>query len=768
MNNILSKHEAEMMISPLTTLTWSQVTGENWNQPMYHAPILQQDVDTVYYAINTWYYMFQDLAMVDARVIKTYYAPMNIFEICQDAEKCKEHIVENLSTGNAIDDGIVGHHPIMYLLHKFTAPEMHRVITFLNYLKRLPLRGLNTQDKMVNEFIKNQDRLKTIDWDSPSVQLITGQLRHIIYCMLYGIKPDFNVFVLPPKQYLENIGKPYTYGKKFAALSQYALALPTGISSYFQSAQNKEIPDWNQLMIVPKNYKTGRTICIESIAKTYMGYTLSEPITRRITNTRDEYLTLKANGETRYVPYFGCFYNYQEANQNWAWYGSITNEIVTRDLSKASDSLSYRLCELVLPEAIFKFAEAWSSRHCWLPTKKGTMLELSTFMTMGHPLTYPLESVIFYACEVLASCWTEGIDVFSLRPTKHLLDLPRTEVFVSNAAVGDDMVHHVKISSALDFILEKIGFLTNNEKTFVNGYYRESCGKEYYLGHDVTGFYYPRGTSTNKFAELIGVQHKLVEYPLANAFIIDCIRQIHPTTTYSYKDSPYTDIWSLDDPKRGVEKEIATAKTLAPRPIFATYQRKPTGFEIVVQKLIDNFKTTYSLKDSSKKLELQFFLIDACGDRIKKSSADIRGLEVVQVNGHSRQSTHFFPPTIMQSFSHVVLDNVMDSNGYLDFWEPIKGTFDLEEIEAIERPHRENVDQNKVSIHTSVVAEYTAPLPGVLEYDENACYALMLSKTQFSEAERTWSENTIDFSVDIRRQVSYTTTSVVQEKEFLV
>lgn len=774
MNNIISKNEAERAISPLQTLTWDQVTGNGWKQLMYVGDILQVDIDTVYYTLNTWFYMFQDMTGIDARVAKTYYIPMNIFQICEDAEKTKEVIVRNLDKGYPLSYEVPYYHPVSYLINRFeNTQDVDKIITFLSYTKRLPLRGLNSEGLLCNKFIKNNDRLAAIDWNTPSRTLITSELSHIMYCMLYGIKPDYSVLVLPPHQYLENVGKPYTYGGKFAALSRYASSLPTGIDKYFVTRGTSEIPDYNLFMAVPKNYKTGRSICIESIAKSYMGYTLSEPLTRRATSgIHGDYLTLvnPNTREKRYAPIFGCYYNYQAANQNLAWYGSITNDLVTRDLTAASDSLSIELARRVFPINIFNFCMTWRSPYCKLPTKKETMLETATLMTMGHSLTYSLQSWLFYGCEVLAGCWTEGINVFGLRPSKHLQDLPRTAAFVYNSAVGDDMIHHRCISDALDFILDQIGFVTNPEKTFVDGHYRESCGKEYYNGTDVTGLYYPRGTSTNKYAELIGIQHKLVGYPLANAFIIDCIRNIFPSVTYSYADSPYTDIWTLDAKDTGEKKEFLNVKYHKPR-IFVSSHRK-TAVERLLLTVAS--KCVCPLAEIEK-LDLWVHFIDGFGHRIKSSSEDVRGMQVSCYQGKSAFNRTFtYIPYIgdIKEIFNLAYNQCMEMNGGIDYMCDMKLTLQVPSKDDLLRltqdvRYTEHESQNSYVTHTSVIAKPESVLPGQKEYNENACYALLLSKTKTSESGLPWLSGHIDYSIDIRNQVSQTTESVVENKEYL-
>jgi hypothetical protein len=92
---------------------------------------------------------------------------------------------------------------------------------------------------------------------------------------------------------------------------------------------------------------------------------------------------------------------------------------------------------------------------------------------MGNAYTFELETMIFMA---LASACTElsGSD----------------KRFVS--VYGDDIVVPSPAWDLLRRTLSRCGFVPNEKKTFVSGPFRESCGKHYYNGADVSPFYIRR------------------------------------------------------------------------------------------------------------------------------------------------------------------------------------------------------------------------------------------------------------------------------------
>lgn len=159
--------------------------------------------------------------------------------------------------------------------------------------------------------------------------------------------------------------------------------------------------------------------------------------------------------------------NDQSINKDLARIGSLKNNLATLDLSSASDSITTELVYKLLPTDWFKHLDALRCTLGKLPN--GKVAKWNLFSTMGNGFTFELESLIFWAM-AKATCYTLGIK-------------GRVSVY------GDDIIVPTAAAKPLIELLEYCGFKTNEEKTFYEGPFRESCGGHYYNGTDVTPFY---------------------------------------------------------------------------------------------------------------------------------------------------------------------------------------------------------------------------------------------------------------------------------------
>ncbi len=90
---------------------------------------------------------------------------------------------------------------------------------------------------------------------------------------------------------------------------------------------------------------------------------------------------------------------------------------------------------------------------------------------MGNGYTFELESLIFWAIAQQVCCANV------------------VETDKSVLVYGDDLVIRSEVCPELLRRLWQAGFTPNAGKTFYSGPYRESCGKHYYQGMDITPFY---------------------------------------------------------------------------------------------------------------------------------------------------------------------------------------------------------------------------------------------------------------------------------------
>lgn len=228
---------------------------------------------------------------------------------------------------------------------------------------------------------------------------------------------------------------------------------------WIQSAQlSGEDPDslvktvcGNSIIAVPKNYKTDRTIAKEPCMNMYIQKGIGGVIRRRLKSVGVDLKT-------------------QVRNQEAAREGSLTGQLATIDLSMASDTVAFELVSFLLPNDWWLALEQSRSPVGVLPS--GEILKYQKFSSMGNGYTFELETLIFWAIAQEVAC-----------PFR--IDETDSRILV----YGDDIVVPTHQAELTLLRLWQAGFKPNLNKTFVSGPYRESCGKHYYLGCDITPFY---------------------------------------------------------------------------------------------------------------------------------------------------------------------------------------------------------------------------------------------------------------------------------------
>lgn len=204
----------------------------------------------------------------------------------------------------------------------------------------------------------------------------------------------------------------------------------------------------SRLTTVPKTVETDRTICIEPLFNVFLQLGVDSVIRAR----------LKAR--------WGYDLNDQTLNQNLAAEGSVNGEFATIDLSAASDSVSLKICELLLPEAWYALL---LDLRCAETRIGDEIIPLSKLSSMGNGYTFAIESLIFGAIARTA--------------------MKRTKTTGRSAVYGDDIVLPTNAVSYLKELLTLCGFTVNTDKSFWYGPFRESCGKDFFNGINVRPFF---------------------------------------------------------------------------------------------------------------------------------------------------------------------------------------------------------------------------------------------------------------------------------------
>ena len=169
--------------------------------------------------------------------------------------------------------------------------------------------------------------------------------------------------------------------------------------------------------------------------------------------------------------------NDQSINQQLAYQGSKDRASATLDMSMASDTNAYGLVDMLLPRDWFRALVRVRVPKGEL--ESGEVIDFAKFSAMGNGYTFELESLIFYA---LAR---------AVAVTLRLGDRPLN-------VYGDDIVCPSEMVEELGQVLEELGFKVNLEKSFWGADpFRESCGKHYLDGDDVTPFFIRSLSSPN-------------------------------------------------------------------------------------------------------------------------------------------------------------------------------------------------------------------------------------------------------------------------------
>lgn len=201
----------------------------------------------------------------------------------------------------------------------------------------------------------------------------------------------------------------------------------------------------NKVTFVPKNVTSLRPIAIEPNGQMMMQLGVHEYLAKVLSR-------------------IGNDIRHQQRNQSLARIGSTDGSFATIDLASASDSISIALVYQLLPSDWFTFL--YQNRAPKMELADGTTHIYEKFSSMGNGMTFALETLIFYAL-ARAVCKDGLISVY-----------------------GDDIIVPTQHSQTLIGLLECCGFTINEDKTFLDGPFRESCGADWYQGHYVTPKYW--------------------------------------------------------------------------------------------------------------------------------------------------------------------------------------------------------------------------------------------------------------------------------------
>jgi hypothetical protein len=219
-----------------------------------------------------------------------------------------------------------------------------------------------------------------------------------------------------------------------------------------------------RVITVPKTLKTPRIIAVEPAAMQYAQQSLLRAI---LDSFREDGFLSRVIG-----------FDDQDPNREMARSGSLSGDLATLDLSEASDRVSNQHV-LALFEGyphLSAAIQATRSRKADVPGHG--VLRLAKYASMGSALCFPVEAMVFLTVIFL------GIERELSAPLsrKELIRLFSEQVRV----FGDDLIVPRDYVLSVCDALSDFGHKVNVSKSYWTGRFRESCGREYYDGQDVS------------------------------------------------------------------------------------------------------------------------------------------------------------------------------------------------------------------------------------------------------------------------------------------
>lgn len=362
-------------------------------------------------------------------------------------------------------------------LSAYAVIHIRQVLAFFSKLKHLDI-GVNREEKAIQKFLDAEARCKE-----------TNEIFRLYRRGLFRFEKDVDAVFHEARRKIHRIlgdcptidqldfrfGPGATRGVKrkdssirsklaedvqcsetlFPYITQVLNALPhwaDSVTSSMMIAEEEEVRVWNvqivdaKLTFQPKNATNLRGACTEAGVNVMGQLAIGDLMASR-------------------MRLHGIDIRDQTLNQRRARSGSMVNgNEATVDLVSASDMQAFELCaELVSLEWLALF-QAFRSPTVLLPD--GTVVVQEKMSSMGNGFTFPLETLIFWA--LASSCCQNDSDA---------------------SVYGDDIIVPVDAIPLLYRTLVSAGFEVNRKKSFHDGPFRESCGKDYFHGIDVRPFY---------------------------------------------------------------------------------------------------------------------------------------------------------------------------------------------------------------------------------------------------------------------------------------
>lgn len=183
-------------------------------------------------------------------------------------------------------------------------------------------------------------------------------------------------------------------------------------------------------------------------------------------------------------------------------YGMRCPRYCTIDLKSASDLIGRALCRFSFPTPMYDYMTACSP----LKVSIGTQGEyyLPMMANMGNAFCFPMQTL-----------WFTALVRHAYRV--HNIPMRRQDGLMNYGVFGDDIIVDVATYDYIISILQSLAMIPNINKSFSKGFFRESCGCDYWMGYNVRPVFCE---TLNGPQDVFSLANRLVAWAFSHSFDI--------------------------------------------------------------------------------------------------------------------------------------------------------------------------------------------------------------------------------------------------------
>lgn len=367
--------------------------------------------------------------------------------------------------------------------------------TFCRFGKKLEIRNDALKPTALRKWVRVEERLSSLELDQSTLNL----LRKIVHVILDDTKLTHfmgkhgpGAVAGKPRGYVAKSANLYMSPKlrRFWERSPLLRDIPREEIAYISEnyrdpsdVSDQLAPYYSELDFVAKNNTSLRTICKESASVMLPQQHIREDLTARIENGLAGIFIKIAD---------------QSRNRHLALVASDSLELDTLDLEHSSDSVTWELVLKTFPVDLLHGLSATRSIYVKVPDgpnlKKSKLVRVHKFAPMGSAVCFPVQSIIFCAVSILAYALydtdfniPDDFDFKAFVMKAISKDHRGLAKYHTLGVYGDDIITDRRTSEIVISLLQSLGFVVNESKSFIGGVrFRESCGMFALGGKDVT------------------------------------------------------------------------------------------------------------------------------------------------------------------------------------------------------------------------------------------------------------------------------------------